>query len=219
MSDGRAGVDDRVRVRRIPDRGRYDRETVYSILDAGVHCHVGYVVSGEPYVTPTAYWRDGDFLYWHGSSASRMLRTLAGGVGVCVAVTHVDGIVLARAAFHHSMNYRSVMAFGTAEVVQDADEKLAALRSFTEWLVPGRWSEVRHPTPLELKATVVLRMALDQASAKIREGPPIDDEADYASPFWAGVVPLTTIPGAAIPDPRLAAGIPTPASISGLRRG
>jgi nitroimidazol reductase NimA-like FMN-containing flavoprotein (pyridoxamine 5'-phosphate oxidase superfamily) len=200
----------RTRVKRLPKRGHYDRPSVYAVLDAGFICHVGYAIDGQPYVTPTSYWRHGDRLYWHGSSASRMLRHLKQGVPACVTVTHVDGLVLARSGFHHSINYRSVMAFGTAQLVSDAD-KPAVLEDFVERLFPGRWPELRPPTRQELKATTVLWMELSEVSAKIRTGPPIDDEEDYALPVWAGVLPLATALGAPQPDPRLAPGMTAPA--------
>ncbi len=211
----------RTRVKRLPKRGHYDPATVHAVLDAGVFCHVGYAIEGQPYVTPTSYWRHGDRLYWHGSSASRMLRHLKQGVPVCVTVTHVDGFVLARSGFHHSVNYRSVMALGTAQLVPD-NEKLAALEDFVERLFPGRWAELRPPTRQELKATTVLWMDLDEVSAKIRTGPPIDDEPDYALPVWAGVLPLSATTGAPEPDPRLAAATAPPAyldHLSALLRG
>ena len=202
----------RTRVKRLHERGHYDRETVYGILDAGVVCHVGYVIDGQPYVTPTSYWRHGDRLYWHGSSASRMLRHLKGEVPVCVEVTHFDGFVLARSGFHHSINYRSVMAFGRAQLVSD-DDKLGALEAFVERLFPGRWSELRPPTAQEIKATTVLRMVLHEVSDKVRTGPPQDDEDDYALPIWAGVLPLESRLGAPQPDPRLQPDIPLPSSL------
>jgi uncharacterized protein len=194
---------ERTRVKRLPDRGKYDRDTVYAILDAGLVCHVGYNIDGRPFVTPTACWRESDHLYWHGSAASRMLRAQAGGIPVCVAVTHIDGLVLARSGFHHSMNYRSVMAIGDAEFVENDDEKVAALRAFVERVVPGRWALIRPPSPQELKATSVLRLHLHEVSAKVRTGPPIDDEPDYTLPVWAGVVPLSTTVSAPMPDPKL----------------
>jgi uncharacterized protein len=200
----------RSRLKRLHERGHYDRETVYAIMDAGVICHVGYVIDGHPCVTPTSYWRHGDLLYWHGSSASRMLRHLKQEVPVCVAITHVDGFVLARSGFHHSINYRSVMAFGRAQLVPDG-EKLAALEDFVQRLFPGRWLELRPPTRQEVKATTVLRMPLEEVSAKIRTGPPKDDEEDYALPIWAGVLPIATHLGAPQADPRLAPGMPLPA--------
>ncbi|MBX6323361.1 MAG: pyridoxamine 5'-phosphate oxidase family protein [Rhodospirillaceae bacterium] len=197
----------RTQVKRLPKRGRYDRATIDAILDAGLVCHVGYVVDGQPYVTPTAYWRDGEHVYWHGSSASRMLRTLQRGVPACLTVAHIDGLVLARAGFHHSINYRSVMVLGTARLVEERAQKVAALRAFVERLYPGRWAAVRPPTEQELKATTVLSMPLTEASAKIRTGPPIDDEEDYPLPCWAGVVGLRTVVAGREADPRLPPGI------------
>jgi len=199
----------RTRVRRLPKRGHYDRATVHAVLDAGVICHVGYVVDGQPSVVPTCYWRHGDMLYWHGSSASRMLREVKKGVPVCVTVTHLDGFVLARSGFHHSINYRSVMAFGHAELVPD-DEKLVVLEDFVERLFPGRWPELRPPTVQEMKATTVVRMRLGEVSAKIRTGQPVDDEEDYALPVWAGVLPVTSGLGMPESDPRLVAGVELP---------
>lgn len=201
---------DRTKVKRLPARGAYDRETIYSILDAGFICHVGFVVEGQPYVIPTGYARIGDQIYIHGSSASRMLRNLAQGVDVCVTVTHVDGLVLARSAFHHSINYRSVVVLGPAELVTDADEKYAALEAFTEHIIPGRWPEIRWPNELEMKATSVLRLPIEEASAKIRTGDPKDDEEDYEMNVWAGVVPLETFAGEPVPDSKLAEGIEIP---------
>ena len=209
----------KTRVKRLPKRGHYDRETVYAILDAGAICHVGYVIEGQPYVTPTAYWRHGDRVYWHGSSASRMLRTLDKGVSACLTVTHLDGFVLARSGFHHSINYRSVMALGTAYAVHDKAEKLAALEAFVERLFPGRWREIRAPNEQELKATKVLWMELAEVSAKVRTGPPIDDEPDYALPCWAGVLPLATAAGPLQADPRLTAGVPIPDYLTGWTLG
>jgi uncharacterized protein len=199
----------RTRIRRLPKRARYDREAVHAVLDAGVICHVGYVIDDQPYVTPTLYWRHGERLYWHGSSASRMLRHLKQGVRACVTVTHFDGFVLARSGFHHSVNYRSVMALGTANLVAEED-KLSVLEDFVEQLLPGRWPELRPPTRQEIKATTVLWMELDEVSAKIRTGQPIDDEEDYALPIWAGVLPMRTTPGVPEPDPRLKPGTPLP---------
>jgi uncharacterized protein len=190
-------------IRRLSDRGTYEREVIYSILDEGLICHVGFVQAGQPFVIPTAYGRMGDRLYIHGSPASRMLRTLWQGVEVCVTVTLLDGLVLARSAFHHSMNYRSVVVFGTAVVVEDLEEKRIALKAFTEHVIPNRWAEVRIPTPQEVAGTLVLSLPLDEASAKIRSGPPKDDEADYSLPIWAGELPLKTVADAPIPDPRL----------------
>jgi len=187
-------------VKRLPTRANYERESVYRILDEGFVCHVGFVVNGQPYVIPTGYARVEDCLYIHGSAASRMLRTLAGGVDVCVTVTLIDGLVLARSAFHHSMNYRSVVAFGKATVVEDLREKLDALRAFTDHVVPDRWNEVREPDEQELKATMVLRLPLEEVSAKIRTGPPIDDERDLTRSVWAGVIPLTLTAGVPVPS-------------------
>lgn len=193
----------RTRLKRLPKRGNYDRETINAILDEAIICHVGFVVDGQPYVIPTGYARVGDDLYIHGSAASRMLRELAEGVDVCVTVTLLDGLVLARSAFHHSMNYRSVVILGKATLVTDADEKYSALKALTEHFVPGRWPEVRWPNELELKATSVLKLPIAEASAKIRTGPPIDDDEDYAMDVWAGVLPLSLTPGEPIPDARL----------------
>ncbi len=199
----------RTRVKRLPKRGHYDAETIYKILDAGFICHVGYVIEGQPYVTPTSYWRRGDHVYWHGSHASRMLKQVAG-APVCLTVTHVDGLVLARSGFHSSINYRSAMLFGTARTVDEEQDKLQALQDFAEHLYPGRWRELRAPTRKELRATTVVTMQIDEASAKIRTGPPIDDDDDYALPIWAGVVPLALTRGKPQDDGRLAAGVTLP---------
>ena len=201
---------ERTQVRRLPARGAYDSETVFAILDEAFLCHVGFVVDGQPFVIPTGYARVGETLYIHGSAASRMLRTLSGGVQVCVTVTLVDGLVLARSAFHHSMNYRSVVILGRATLVDQLQEKLAALQAFTEHIVRGRWDDVRQPTEAEMKATAVLALPLTEVSAKIRTGPPKDDEADYALPIWAGVVPLALVPGAPVTDPRIQQNLPPP---------
>jgi nitroimidazol reductase NimA-like FMN-containing flavoprotein (pyridoxamine 5'-phosphate oxidase superfamily) len=200
----------RTTIKRLPKRAAYDRETVYAILDEGFVCHVGFAVDGTPYVIPTGYGRDGDQLYIHGSAASRMLRTLEQGIQVCVTVTLLDGLVLARSAFHHSMNYRSVVVFGVASVVREDEEKLKALVAFSEQVIPGRWDEVRQPDENELKATLVLKLPLSEASAKVRTGPPIDDEPDYALPVWAGELPLHLEAGAPVADPRLPEGIDPP---------
>jgi nitroimidazol reductase NimA-like FMN-containing flavoprotein (pyridoxamine 5'-phosphate oxidase superfamily) len=200
----------RTRIKRLPKRAQYDREAVHAVLDAGMICHVGYVIEEQPYVTPTLYWRHGERLYWHGSSASRMLRHLKQGVRACVTVTHFDGFVLARSGFHHSVNYRSVMALGQASLVSEED-KLRVLEDFVEQLLPGRWPELRPPTGQEIKATTVLWMDLEEVSAKIRTGQPIDDEEDYALPIWAGVLPIRTTVGAPQPDPRLNPETPLPA--------
>jgi uncharacterized protein len=198
---------DRTRVTRLPARGVYDRAAVAAILDEGFVCHVGFVTGGQPYVIPTAYARAGDALYVHGSSASRMMRTLGDGLDVCVTVTLVDGFVLARSAFHHSLNYRSVVVLGRARVIEDRVEKLAALRAFTNHLIPARWDEVRAPTDQELKATTVLALPLEEASAKVRTGPPKDDESDQARRVWAGVVPIRLAAGEPIPDGPPAEGV------------
>jgi hypothetical protein len=202
---------DRTQVRRLPDRGAYDSETVFRILDEGFFCHVGFAVDGQPFVIPTGYARVGNMLYLHGSAASRMLRTLAGGVQVCVTVTLVDGLVLARSAFHHSVNYRSVVILGRATAVEKLEEKLRALEAFTEHIVRGRWNDVRKPTESELKATAVLALPLDEVSAKVRTGPPKDDEQDYQLPIWAGVVPLRIVSSAPVSDPKLNANLEPPA--------
>lgn len=194
----------------LPKRGVYDRELVYQILDEGFICHVSFAVDGQPFVIPTGYARVGDQLYIHGSQVSRMLRTLSGGIDACVAVTLIDGLVLARSAFHHSVNYRSVVIFGRASIVEEREAKLAALFAFSEHVIPGRWDDVREPTEQELKATTVLTLRLEEVSAKVRTGPPIDDEADYALKVWAGVLPLQLVAGAPIKDQRLPEGIEPP---------
>lgn len=203
----------RTTIKRIPKRGQYEREIIYQILDEGLVCQIGFVVDDQPYVIPTAYGRVGEKLYIHGSPASRMLRTLKEGINVCITVTLVDGLVLARSAFHHSMNYRSVVVFGKASVVQDAEEKLEALYAFCEHVVPGRWESVRQPSPNELAGTLVLSVPLVEVSAKVRTGPPIDDEADYDLPVWAGEIPLQLVAAAPIDDPRLTAGIVPPSHV------
>ena len=198
----------RTRVVREPHRGIYDRETVNRILDEGLICHVGFMVDAQPYVIPTIYGRDGNVLYLHGSVASRMLRNLQQGIPVCVTVTLVDGLVLARSVFNHSMNYRSVVILGTATLVEDAAEKLAALRAVSEHVLPQRWDDVRQPSEKELKVTSVLKIPIEEFSAKVRIGPPIDDEEDYAFPTWAGVIPLELRSGEPIADERCAREVP-----------
>jgi uncharacterized protein len=198
----------RTQVNRLPKRAVYDKAQVYGILDAGVICHVGFALNGQPYVIPTGYARLADEIYIHGSPASRMLRTLGEGLDCCVTVTLIDGFVLARSAFHHSMNYRSVVILGKARFVTDPAEKMAAMRCFTNHIVPGRWEEVRAASDQELKATTVLALALNEVSAKVRTGPPIDDEEDYALPVWAGVVPLQVHAAEPIPDARMLPGVP-----------
>jgi uncharacterized protein len=199
---------ERTRVRRVHDRGRYDRETVFAILDAAMMCHIGYVIDGQPYVTPTLFWREGEKLYWHGSSASRMLRNQSTGIPVCLTVTHVDGLVVARSGFHHSLNYRAVMAFGTAAKVEDLAEKEAGLNAFVDRVYPGRTKLIRGINTQELKATTLMGMTIEEASAKLRTGGPVDDEEDYTADCWAGVIPITPLIGAPVADPRLKPGVP-----------
>jgi nitroimidazol reductase NimA-like FMN-containing flavoprotein (pyridoxamine 5'-phosphate oxidase superfamily) len=208
----------RTTVRRLPARGAYDPAAIHAILDEGLVCHVGFVADGQPFVIPTIHGRIGDALYVHGSAASRMLRTLAGGIPVCVTVTLVDGLVLARSAFHHSMNYRSAVVLGTAVEVTDPAERDRALRAITDHVVPGRWDSVRPPSEKELRATAVLRLPIAEASAKVRTGPPVDDEEDYALPVWAGVLPLALTPRAPVADPRLPPGIAAPEHVIAYRR-
>ena len=201
-------VTERTRVRRLPARGVFDRAAIYGILDEAIVCHVAFAVDGQPYAIPTGYARIGDALYLHGSAASRMVRQLSGGVDVCVTVTIVDGLVLARSAFHHSMNYRSAVVLGRARLVTERDEKETALRCFTDHIVPGRWAEVRPITDQELKGTSVLALPIEEASAKVRTGPPLDDDEDLEWPVWAGVVPLVTTAGAPVPDAHVKPGLP-----------
>jgi len=200
----------RTRIVREPQRAVYDRAAVYEILDEGFICHVGFVVDGQPFVIPTGYGRDGDTLYIHGSAASRMLRNLDKGVSVCVTVTLLDGLVLARSIFNHSMNYRSVVVLGTAFAVEDREEKLKALRALSEHILPGRWDQVRAPSEQELRATLVMRLPIEEFSAKVRQGPPIDDAEDYSFPTWAGVIPLSMVAGVPVDDPKLIEGTPVP---------
>jgi len=209
----------RTRVRRLPERGRYDREALEAVLDAGMVAHLGFVADGQPFVIPTLHARVDDEVYVHGSAASRTLRTLAGGFPACLTVTLLDGVVLARSVFEHSMNYRSVVVLGHATPVVEPDEKLAALEAFTEKLLPGRWNEARQPTAKELKATSVLRLPLDEASAKIREGGPEDgDTPDAELEVWAGHVPLVVTALEPVPDPSLRPGIPVPPGLRPYRR-
>jgi nitroimidazol reductase NimA-like FMN-containing flavoprotein (pyridoxamine 5'-phosphate oxidase superfamily) len=202
----------------MPKRGAYDRATIEAILDEGLVCHLGFAVEGQPYVLPTIYARAGGEVFVHGSAASRMLRALGDGVPMCLTVTLLDGLVLARSAFHHSVNYRSVVLLGTARSVLDAEEKTLALRAIVDHVLADRWPAVRAPSEQELKATTVLALSLSEASAKIRSGGPIDDEEDYALPVWAGHLPLTLVPSAAVPDARLAPGVALPAGLAGYRR-
>jgi nitroimidazol reductase NimA-like FMN-containing flavoprotein (pyridoxamine 5'-phosphate oxidase superfamily) len=200
----------RTRVVREADRAVYDRETVYRILDEGFLCHAGFVVDGQPFVIPTSYGREDAVLYIHGSAASRMLRQMKDGVPVCITVTLLEGLVLARSIFNHSMNYRSVVILGKATLVDDPKEKLSALRLLSEHIIPGRWKDSRQPNERELKATSVLRVPIEEFSAKVRVGPAIDDEEDYSFPTWAGVVPLEMVAGAPIDDARLLPGQAAP---------
>lgn len=206
----------RTRLRRMHARGRFDRETIYSILDAQPLCAVGYAIDGRPYVTPTLQWREGDHVYWHGSSASRALRAQTG-AEVCLTVAILDGFVLARSGFHHSVNYRSVMLFGRAFAVEDPEEKRERLRRFLDGLFPGRSATLRPDHAQELKATTVLGMEITEGSAKIRTGPPKDDEEDYALPIWAGVLPVRLEVGEPVPDPRNLPGIDVPEHVRGFR--
>jgi uncharacterized protein len=209
---------ERTRVVREPQRGVYDRETIYKILDEGLLCHVGFSLDGQPFVIPTLYARIGDTICFHGSAASRMLRGASEGASVCVTVTLTDGIVLARSVFNHSMNYRSVVVLGKATLVDEPREKLETLRAFTEKILPSRWDDARQPNEKELKATSLLRLPLTEASAKVRLGPPEDDAPDYALPVWAGVIPLRTVAGAPIRDEKCDLGIPLPAYAANYKR-
>jgi len=200
----------RTRLVREADRAVYDRAAAYKILDEGFICHVGFVADGQPFVIPTGYGRVGDNFYFHGSAASRMLRRVDEGVPVCVTVTLLDGLVLARSIFNHSMNYRSVVILGTAHAVTDPQEKLEALRLLSEHIIPGRWAESRQPNEKELKATSILKLPIEEFSAKVRQGPVIDDEEDYAFETWAGVVPLNLVAGEPLDDARLMPGLKAP---------
>jgi nitroimidazol reductase NimA-like FMN-containing flavoprotein (pyridoxamine 5'-phosphate oxidase superfamily) len=201
----------RTRVVREPQRAVYDRETIYQILDEGFVCHVGFAIDGQPFVIPTSYGRKDEILYIHGSAASRLLRNAGSGIPICVTVTLLDGLVLARSIFNHSMNYRSVVLIGTAIAIEDREEKLAALRILADHILPGRWNDARQPNDQELKATTVIRLPIEEFSAKVRQGMPIDDESDYAFPTWAGVVPLNLVPATPMSDTRLQSGIVVPA--------
>jgi len=209
---------ERTRVVREPQRGVYDRETIYTILDEGLVCHVGFSADGQTFVIPTLYARIGGAIYFHGSAASRMLRGVSEGANICLTVTLTDGIVLARSVFNHSMNYRSVVVLGKATLVDAPQEKLEALRAFTEKILPGRWNDARQPNEKELKSTSILRLPLTEASAKLRVGPPEDDAPDYALPVWAGVIPLRMAAGAPIRDKRCDLGIPLPAYAADYKR-
>jgi uncharacterized protein len=208
----------RTRVVREAHRAVYDREAAYRILDEGFLCHVGFVADGQPFVIPTSYGRRDASLYIHGSAASRMLRQIKESVPVCITVTLLDGLVLARSVFNHSMNYRSVVVLGKAALVDDPEEKLEALRTLSEHILPGRWADARQPNASELKQTSVLRLPIEEFSAKVRVGPPIDDEEDYSFPTWAGVIPLEMTAGAPIDDPRLDPGREAPLYAKGCSR-
>jgi uncharacterized protein len=207
----------RTRVRRVPERGRYDRVTIEAVIDAALICHVGFVAAGSPYVIPMACARDGDRLLLHGSTASRVMRTLTSGSEVCVTVTHLDGVVLARSAFDSSMNYRSVVVVGRAEAITDARAKLDALRILVERLIPGRWDEAREPSDKELRATTILWVPLSEASAKIRSGPPRDAQDDLSLEVWAGEIPLEMVSLDPVSDPLLASEVPLPPSVKRFR--
>ena len=209
---------ERTRISRMPKRASYDAAAVEAILAEGLYCHVGFSVDGQPYVIPTIYARIEDRLYIHGSAASRMLRTIGERMPVCVTVTLLDGLVLARSGFHHSMNYRSVVVLGQATEVTDPDEKMAALKAIVDHVMVGRWEDVREPSAQELKATSVIRVPLEEVSAKIRTGPPVDDEEDYQLDCWAGEVPLRLVPQPPVADPQLRAGIALPAYAKDYKR-
>jgi nitroimidazol reductase NimA-like FMN-containing flavoprotein (pyridoxamine 5'-phosphate oxidase superfamily) len=206
-------------VRRLPDRGSYDAAAARAILDEGLVAHVGLATDAGPVVIPMLYGRDGERLLLHGSPASRLLRSGAGGTPLCATVTLVDGLVLARSAFHHSMNYRSVVVFGTATPIDDLAERRAALDALVDHLVPGRGPEVRAPSEREVRGTLVLCLPLRECSVKVRSGPPVDEDEDMDLPVWAGVLPLTTVAGAPVPAPDLRPGAPLPDSVAGYRRG
>lgn len=217
-TDTAAPASARVRVKRMPDRAKYDRATVEAILDEGLICHVGFVAESQPYVIPTIYARNGDNLLIHGSAAGRTLRAVSGKIPVCITVTIVDGLVLARSAYHHSMNYRSVVILGSATEIVERRAKLAAMRALVEHVIAGRWDDVRHPNEQELRATMILSLPIDEVSAKVRLGPPIDDEEDYSRDTWAGIVPLSLDAHAATADPRLRPGTPLPTYARYYRR-
>jgi uncharacterized protein len=209
---------ERTTVKRLPKRADYDRDTINAILDEGFVCHVGFVVEGQPFVIPTGYARVDNRIYIHGSAASRMLRSLSTGIDVCLTVTIVDGIVLARSAFHHSMNYRSVVVFGKAIPVEEAAEKMEALNALSEHIIPGRWKDVREPNEQEMKATLVLKLPLEEASAKIRTGPPLDDEEDYQIPVWSGVLPLKLNPSSPVADDHTSSDKAIPDYVTNYKR-
>ena len=212
-------VTPRSKIKRLPKRGSYDRELIYSILDEALVAHVGFVTDDRPFVIPMTYGREGDRLYIHGSSVSRLTKTLKQGVDICFTVTLLDALVVARSLFHHSMNYRSVVLFGKAKLVESEAEKMAALKAFTEHAIPGRWSEARIPNSQELQATTVLAFDIEEGSAKVRTGPPSDDAEDYALPIWAGELPLSMTVGDPIPDPKLDKAIALSESVMNYKRG
>lgn len=209
----------RTKIKRIPKRGNFERETINKILDEAFICHVGFTIDDKLFVIPTSYARSGDSILIHGSSASRMMRAMADKIEVCVTVTLIDGLVLARSAFHHSMNYRSIVIFGKAKIIQDEQEKFEALRLFTEHIIPNRWTEIRPPSELELKATTVLSLPITEASAKIRTGNPVDDEEDYDLNVWAGVLPLNLSVGKPADDGKIKDGVEVPSYIENYSRG
>ena len=217
MAAGQLKKTKRTNLVRNPKRADYDRDAVNQIIDATSLCHVSYIIDGRPYVTPTLQWREGDTIYWHGSSASRFLRQIVG-KDVCIAITHFDGFVLARSAFHHSINYRSVMLFGEATKIED-DQKNELLHSFVDQLIPGRWENLRPMTNQEAKATTVFSMPIDEGSAKIRSGPPVDDDEDYSLPIWAGVLPVSQILHDPVSDPKNLDGLEVPTHIRDYKLG
>ena len=217
MPEGNLKKTKRTNLVRNPTRADYDRDVVNHIIDATPLCHVSYIIDGRPYVTPTLQWREGDTIYWHGSSASRFLRQIVG-KDVCMAITHFDGLVLARSAFHHSINYRSVMLFGEATKIEDS-EKNGLLHNFVENLIPGRWENLRQMTDQEAKATTVFSMPIDEGSAKVRSGPPVDDDDDYSLPIWAGVLPLSQVLQEPVPDPKNLDGLEVPTHVLDFKIG
>ena len=217
MPEGNLKKTKRTNLVRNPTRADYDRDVVNQIIDATPLCHVSYIIDGRPYVTPTLQWREGDTIYWHGSSASRFLRQIVG-KDVCMAITHFDGLVLARSAFHHSINYRSAMLFGEATKIEDS-EKNELLHNFVENLIPGRWENLRQMTDQEAKATTVFSMPIDEGSAKVRSGPPVDDDDDYSLPIWAGVLPLSQVLQEPVPDPKNLDGLEVPTHVCDFKIG
>lgn len=220
MSDSQnLQVTKRSKIRRLPKRGSQERKLIYNILDEALVAHVGFIADNQPFVIPMAYGREGDRLYIHGSSVSRLIKTLEQGVDICFTVTLLDGLVIARSLFHHSMNYRSVILFGKAKLVESEMEKMTALRAFCEQMIPGRWEDARIPNSQELKATTVLSLPIEEGSAKFRTGHPSDDVEDYTLPVWAGQLPLKLTPGVPIPDTKLASNIPLPKNLAHYHRG